>query len=121
LPLTLTTGSPAQSSCEVHFGYVTDWASGYVANIDITNTGTSVIDGWTLTFDWPTSWQRMDGGWNANWSQTGTTVKVTNLDTNGQLAAGGGTVTAGFVGAYSGPNVTPGVFTLNGTVCTTRE
>ena len=25
----------------------------------------------------------------------------------------------GFVGAYSGPNVPPGVFTLNGTVCTT--
>jgi hypothetical protein len=118
-PLTITTGSPAQSTCTVRFGYVTDWASGYVASVDITNTGTSPIDGWTLTFGWPTGWQQMNGGWNANWSQTGATVKVTNLDTNGRLAAGGGTVNVGFVGGYSGPNLTPGVFTLNGTVCTT--
>jgi hypothetical protein len=33
------------------------------------------------------------------------------------LAAAGGTVNIGFVGAYSGPNVVPSVFTLNGTVC----
>ncbi|GAA4697439.1 cellulose binding domain-containing protein [Phytohabitans rumicis] len=116
-PLTITTGSPAQSTCSVRFGYVTDWASGYVANLDITNTGTYAIDGWTLTFDWPTGWQQMNGGWNANWSQTGRTVKVTNLDTNGRLAPGG-SVSAGFVGGYSGPNITPGAFTLNGTVCT---
>jgi len=40
------------------------------------------------------------------------------LDSNGALAVGG-TVNVGFVGGYSGPNVTPAVFTLNGTVCTT--
>lgn len=118
-PLTITTGSPAQSTCTVRFGYVTDWASGYVASVDITNTGPSPIDGWTLTYDWPTGWQQMNGGWNANWTQDGGTVKVTNLDTNGTLAAGGGAVNVGFVGGYSGPNITPGVFTLNGTVCTT--
>ncbi|MEJ3745918.1 cellulose binding domain-containing protein [Actinomycetes bacterium KLBMP 9797] len=118
-PLTITTGSPAQSTCTVKFGYVSDWGSGYVASVDVTNVGPQGIDGWTLTYDWPETWQRMDGGWNANWSQTGSAVKVTNLDSNSKLAAGGGTVNVGFVGAYSGPNVTPSAFRLNGTVCTT--
>jgi hypothetical protein len=117
-PLTFGTGSPADSTCSVRFTDVTNWGSGYVASVDITNTGPAPIDGWTLTFAWPTGWQQMNGGWNANWSQTGTTVRVTNADYNGKLAASGGTVNVGFVGGYSGPNIQPVAFTLNGTVCT---
>ncbi|MEV0150746.1 MULTISPECIES: cellulose binding domain-containing protein [unclassified Nonomuraea] len=118
-PLTFTTGSPATSTCTVKFGANGDWGSGYVAAVDITNTGPAAIDGWTLTFDWPTGWQRMNGGWNANWEQNGRTVKATSLDTNGKLAAGGGSVSVGFVAGYTGPNLLPPVFTLNGTVCHT--
>ena len=79
--------------------------------------GAAAVDGWTLTFTWPTAWQSVNSGWSATWTQTGTTVTGDQRD--GTLAAGGGTTTVGFVGAYSGPNVLPGVFTLNGTVCTT--
>jgi hypothetical protein len=114
-PLTFTTTSPAASSCTVRFVNTTDWGNGYVASIDITNNTTTPIAGWTLTFSWPTAWQRMDGGWNATWTQTGTTVRVTS---DGAIA-GGGTWNVGFVGGYSGPNVPPNVFSLNGTVCTT--
>jgi hypothetical protein len=118
-PLTFTTGSPANSTCSVRFTDVNDWGSGYVASVDVINNGQSPINGWTLTFGWPTGWQQMNGGWNANWAQTGNTVNVTSLPTNGALAAGGGSVNIGFVGGYSGPNVPPSAFTLNGTVCTT--
>jgi len=117
-PLTFTTGSPAQSSCAVRFADVNDWASGYVASVDITNTGTDAIDGWTLAFNWPTGWQQMSSGWNGTWTQEGTLVKVTSLPGAGKLAAGGGSTNVGFVANYSGPNVLPGAFTLNGTVCT---
>jgi hypothetical protein len=116
-PLTFTTGSPASSTCSVRFTDVTNWGSGYVASVDITNTGQNPIDGWTLTYTWPTGWQQVSGGWNGNWVQNATTVTVTSLPTNGKLTAAGGTVNIGFVGAYSGPNVVPSVFTLNGTVC----
>ena len=115
LPLTFTTTSPAASSCTVRFLNTNDWGNGYVASIDITNNTASPVTGWTLTFTWPTAWQRMDSGWSATWTQTGTTVRVTSTDTIGA----GGTWTVGFVGAYSGPNVPPAVFTLNGTFCTT--
>ncbi|MFF5230761.1 cellulose binding domain-containing protein [Dactylosporangium sp. NPDC000521] len=117
-PLTFTTTSPATSACTVRFTDVNDWGNGYVGNIDITNTGASPINGWTLTFTWPTAWQSVSGSWNGNWTQTGRDVKVTNIDTNGALAAGGGATSTGFVGAYNGPNVLPSAFRLNGTVCT---
>lgn len=119
-PLTFATGSPAASTCAVRFGKDTDWGNGYVATVEIVNTGPSTLDGWTLTWTWPTGWQQVSSGWSANWSQVGTEVRVTSTADNRRLAAGGGSTSAGFVGAYSGPNVLPGAFRLNGTVCTTR-
>ncbi|MBQ1023516.1 cellulose binding domain-containing protein [Micromonospora sp. C95] len=118
-PLTFTTGGPATSSCGVRFTRTTDWGNGYVANVDIVNNADTDIDGWTLTWTWPTTWQRVGSGWSANWEQVGTTVRVTGTDDNRRIPAGGGT-SAGFVGEYSGPNVTPTAFRLNGTLCTVR-
>jgi cellulase/cellobiase CelA1 len=117
-PLTFTTGSPATSACTVKFTDVSDWGNGYVGNIDITNNSANPIDGWTLTYTWPTGWQQVSSGWNGTWKQEGTTVTVTGIDTNRKLAAGA-TTSAGMVASYSGPNVLPSAFTLNGTVCRT--
>ncbi len=116
-PLTFTTGTPASSSCTVRLTDQTDWGSGYVGAIDITNNG-APINGWTLNFGWPRTWQSLSGGWSAVWTQTGPDVKVVNESSNGSLATGGST-TIGFVGNYNGPNILPAVFTLNGTVCQT--
>ncbi|GAA2347555.1 cellulose binding domain-containing protein [Dactylosporangium salmoneum] len=115
-PLTFTTGAPATSTCSVHFSDDNDWGNGYVGTITVTNTGTAPLNGWTLAFTWPTGWQNVSSGWNGTWSQSGTTVRVTPADFNTNLVAGGST-SVGFVGAYSGPNVLPSAFTLNGTVC----
>ncbi|GAA0392720.1 alpha-L-arabinofuranosidase [Acrocarpospora corrugata] len=112
-PLTFTTGTPATSSCSVKLSDQSNWGSGYVGSIDITNNG-AAVSSWTLGFSWPRTWQSLDGGWNATWTQTGSNVQVVG----GALAAGAST-NIGFVGSYSGPNVLPSVFTLNGTVCTT--
>ena len=95
----------------------TDWGSGFVGAVDITNNGPTPVTGWTLTFTWPTTWQTVQSGWSATWAQTARDVRVTG-DAGATLAAGG-TTSVGFVGGYSGPNVPPEVFTLNGTVCST--
>ena len=97
-----------------------DWGNGYVASVDITNTGTNPIDTWTLAFNWPTGWQQMSGGWNGTWSQTGNAVRVSNADFNKTLAPGA-SANLGFVASYQGPNVLPALFTLNGKLCTTRS
>ncbi|GGQ27739.1 cellulose binding domain-containing protein [Streptosporangium pseudovulgare] len=117
-PLTFTTGTPASSPCSVRLTKQSDWGSGYVGSIDITNNG-APVNGWTLTFGWPRAWQSLGSGWSAVWTQNGQDVKVVNEPGNGSLATGA-TATIGYVGNYSGPNVLPEVFTLNGTVCTTR-
>ncbi|EWM63841.1 cellulose 1,4-beta-cellobiosidase [Micromonospora sp. M42] len=119
-PLTFATGSPAESSCAVRFNDDNDWGNGYVANVEVINTGAKAIDGWTLTWTWPTDWQQVSSGWSATWDQQGRNVRVTPTADNRRLAADGGSTTVGFVGAYSGPNVPPGAFRLNGTVCTLR-
>jgi hypothetical protein len=118
-PRTFTTISPAASACTVRLTDVNDWASGFVGAIDITNNASAAVTGWTLTFTWPTAWQTVTSGWSGNWTQTATTVRVTNSDQNATLAAQGGTTSIGFVGSYTGPNVLPSVFTLNGIVCKT--
>jgi hypothetical protein len=117
-PLTITTGSPANSTCTVRLSNVNDWSSGFVGGVDITNTGTETVTGWTLTFTWPTSRQEVSSGWNGTWVQDGTTVTVTNADGNRAIEPNA-TVNAGFVGSYTGPNILPAAFTLNGTTCHT--
>ncbi|MEU4514232.1 cellulose binding domain-containing protein [Nonomuraea wenchangensis] len=117
-PLTFTTGTPATSSCSVRLTNQTDWASGYVGSLDITNRG-APLNGWTLSFAWPRAWQSLGSGWGAGWTETGSQVKVVNDPASPTLATGA-TVTVGYVGNYSGPNVLPAVFTLNGTVCRTE-
>ncbi|KAB1102076.1 cellulose binding domain-containing protein [Micromonospora aurantiaca (nom. illeg.)] len=119
-PLTFATGSPAESSCAVRFDDDNDWGNGYVANVEVINTGAKAVDGWTLTWTWPTAWQQVSSGWSATWDQQGRDVRVTPTADNRRLAADGGSTTVGFVGAYSGPNVPVGAFRLNGTVCTLR-
>jgi hypothetical protein len=117
LPLTFTTGSPVTSSCTVRLSDTNDWGNGFVGAVEITNNGTAALSGWTLSFTWPTGWQNVQSGWSGTWTQAGRDVRVTS-EPNASLAAGA-TTTAGFVGGYSGPNVLPEVFTLNGAVCHT--
>jgi hypothetical protein len=95
----------------VHFADTNDWGNGYVGQIDVTSTGN--LAGWTLSFTWPTGWQGVDSGWSGTWSQSGRTVRVTDSP----ALSPGATVSVGFVGSYSGPNIPPASFTVNGTVC----
>ena len=115
-PLSFTTGTPAASSCAVSYRETANWGNGFVADLEITNTGTAPVSTWSLTYAWPTGWQQVGSGWNATWTQTGRQVTVAGT---APLAPGAST-TAGFVGNYQGPNVTPLAYRLNGVLCTTR-
>jgi hypothetical protein len=116
-PTAFVTGTPADSSCAVHLTNTADWGSGYVGNLDVTNTGTEPVSGWTVAFDLPRSWESFGSGWNATWAADGTHVTAANPDA---VLSPGQTTSVGYVGNYAGPNVMPTLFTLNGTLCTTR-
>jgi Cellulose binding domain/Fibronectin type III domain len=119
-PVTFTTSTPSNSTCQVSYAVTQGWGNGFVANISLTNTGPDPIDGWTLAFSFPASSESVSSDWNGTWSETGQAVTVTNLSWDGTLAAdGGNTVDIGFVGANDGAYPSPAAFTLNGTVCAT--
>lgn len=119
-PVRFTTGSPASSTCAVDYQVTNGWGSGFVASLTITDTGPNPIDGWSLTFAFPSSTESVSSGWNANWTSDGQHVEATNVDFDANLAANAGnSATIGFVGANTGAYPSPAAISLNGTVCTT--
>ena len=116
-PVTFTVPPPANSSCAVHYALSSSWPGGFGASITITNKATTAINGWTLTFTWPNSGEAVQSGWNGTWSQTGSTVTVTNASWNGTIAANGGTVSVGFNGTDTGQVPAPVAFYVNGSIC----
>ncbi|SCG66516.1 processive endocellulase [Micromonospora echinaurantiaca] len=116
--LEVTTPVTPTPTADCRVGYVTsDWSTGFTANITITNTGTTALNGWTLAFSFPSTGQRVGQGWSATYSQTGTAVTATNVSYNGGLAPGAST-SFGFNGTHTGSNPKPTAFTLNGAPCT---
>ncbi|WP_213011986.1 cellulose binding domain-containing protein [Paractinoplanes toevensis] len=120
-PVTFVTGTPQNSTCAVTYDVVSGWASGFVANLAITNTGPDPINGWTLAFSFPSSTESVSSStWNGTYAADGQNVVVTPADGNTYLTPNGGnTVSTGFVGNQTGANPSPASFTLNGAVCTT--
>ena len=115
--LSVMTAAPASAAtgCSVAYAVQSDWGTGFVVNLTITNLG-SPITTWTLTYSYAGN-QALASGWNGNWSQSGNNVTVTNASYNGSLATGG-TAQPGAQFAYSGTNTNPTAFALNGVPCT---
>ncbi|MDN3261107.1 cellulose binding domain-containing protein [Streptomyces sp. CSDS2] len=107
-------GTPA--ACEVTYA-TSVWPGGFTADVTVTNTSATPVDGWRLAFTLP-SGQRVTSAWNAGITPSSGAVTATNLAHNGQIAAGS-RVAFGFQGAYSGTFAEPAGFSLNGTACTT--
>jgi endoglucanase len=82
--------------------------------VRITNN-TAAVSSWRLTFDLVDG-QKVNQGWNAKWSQSGTTVTAANESYNGSLATGA-SISAGFLASWSGSTAVPMSFQLNGTTC----
>ncbi|MBX6385047.1 MAG: cellulose binding domain-containing protein [Microbispora sp.] len=92
------------------------WNTGFTANISITNTGTSAINGWTLVFTLPAG-QTITSGWNATYSPSSGQVSARNVSYNATIAPGA-TIDIGFQATHTGNTAEPTAFTLNGIPCT---
>ncbi|GAA2261882.1 cellulase family glycosylhydrolase [Streptomyces atrovirens] len=106
----------AATGCRVDYTVASQWQGGFQAGVKITNLG-DPVSGWTLGFTMPDAGQEVVQGWNATWSQSGSTVTATAVDWNRTLATGA-TVDLGFTGSFTGANPKPTAFTLNGVACT---
>lgn len=114
VPYNPSTPSPTPTST-VSYTLQNDWGTGATVSIAIANNGTSPINGWNLAWNFPGD-QKITNLWNGSYTQSGTSVTVTNVSHNSTIPAGG-TVNFGFNLSYSGTNEKPTSFTLNGTAC----
>ncbi|WP_246508673.1 putative Ig domain-containing protein [Actinocrinis puniceicyclus] len=111
---TIGTGSTGGGTCQVSY-VKNEWGGGFTANLTVTNTGTSTINGWTVTWSFPGD-QKVTNAWNANVTQSGSAVTATNMSYNPTIAPGGN-VQFGFQGTWAGNDTSPSAFTLNGNAC----
>jgi endoglucanase len=109
----LASGAGAATGCKVAYTK-SDWGAGFTSNITVTNLGDAWTS-WTLKYSYAGN-QTLTNGWSAKWSQSGKDVTVANEGWNGPVATNG-TVTFGGQFTYSGTNVDPTAFTVNGVAC----
>ncbi|NUR47832.1 MAG: PHB depolymerase family esterase [Hamadaea sp.] len=110
-----TSSPPPPGGCKV-VDTVNAWNTGLTSDIAITNTSSSTISGWTLTFTLP-SGQVVTNGWNATYSPTSGAVTARNVSYNGTIPPGGST-SIGFQATHTGNTAKPASFALNGVTCT---
>ncbi|WDZ82868.1 PHB depolymerase family esterase [Micromonospora cathayae] len=110
-----TTPPPGAGACRVAVT-VNAWNNGLTADITITNTGASAVNGWSLAFTLPGG-QTITSGWNASFTPTSGQVTARNVAYNAAIPANG-SVSVGFQATHTGNSAKPGAFTLNGSPCT---
>jgi endoglucanase len=111
---TPTPTASSSGSCKVSYA-VNQWQGGFTANLTITNTSTTTLNGWVLAFTFPGS-QKITQGWSGVFAQQGSAVTISNASYSSTLAAGA-TVNPGFNGSWTGSNPSPTAFSLNGKMC----
>ncbi|MCK2220228.1 glycoside hydrolase family 3 C-terminal domain-containing protein [Actinomadura sp. ATCC 31491] len=83
--------------CSVTATVQSQWSTGYVVQLTVTNTGTTALSGWGVTFTLPSGHQ-ITGSWNASLTVSGQTVTARNAAHNGSLGPGAST-SFGFQGS----------------------
>ncbi|MFD1539203.1 endo-1,4-beta-xylanase [Nonomuraea guangzhouensis] len=108
---TTTTGGGGGGPCTATGTVQTQWAGGYVVQpVTVTNTGSSTINGWTVTFTLPAG-HTLSGSWNATLTSSGQTITAKNLGYNGTLAPAASTTFGFQVSRPSGDTATPSGYT----------
>jgi len=107
---------PPAGSCRVDYVPNT-WPDGFTANLTVTNTSGTTVNGWTLAFTFPGD-QVITSRWNTETTQNGPAVSARNVGFNTTIAPGGN-VMFGFQGTHTAANANPPSFTLNGSACAT--
>ncbi|MER5715871.1 cellulose binding domain-containing protein [Streptomyces sp. NPDC002132] len=103
-------------ACAVTYTIINQWSGGFQAEVKLTNTGAGAWSGWSLDWTFPDG-QKVSQLWNAQYTQSGSSVTARNTTWNGVVAAGS-SVGFGFTGNWSGRNGEPTAFRLGGQACT---
>ena len=108
-------GGGGGGTCHVTYTKNSEWPGGFTAQVTIANTGTTTINGWSLTFTFPGD-QKITSNFNGGFSQTAENATLTNAGYNGTIAPGA-SITDGFQGSWTSSDASPTSFSVNGTAC----
>jgi endo-1,4-beta-xylanase len=108
-------GGGGGGTCHVTYTKNSEWPGGFTAQVTIANTGTTTINGWSLTFTFPGD-QKITSNFNGGFSQTGENATLTNASYNGTIAPGA-SITDGFQGTWTSSDANPTSFSINGIAC----
>ncbi|GAA2256661.1 xyloglucanase [Streptomyces atrovirens] len=103
-------------ACAVTYKVTNQWADGFQADVQLTNTGSAAWNGWSLNWSFADG-QKISQLWNGSPTQSGPAVTVRNTDWNGTVAAGS-SVAFGFTASRSAANTEPTAFKLGEETCT---
>ena len=106
---------PSGISCRVALTGSSVWTGGFVLGLTITNTGTTPITDWTLTFFFGGD-QRIISAWNATFSQSGQSVSMGHAGWNRVIAPGAST-SVGSQGTWVTSSAPPTAYFINGVRC----
>src|SRR4051794_31183229 len=112
--LVVATAAHAAGGCSVAYTVTNQWQGGFGANVTVTNLG-DPVNGWKLAWSFIAG-QGITQLWNGSYTQSGTTVTVTNASWNGAIPTGGN-ASFGFNGSWTTANPVPASFSLNGVAC----
>lgn len=107
---TVVLSAKASAGCE--YVVTNQWNNGFTAAIRITNSGTSAINGWNVSWQYSGD-NRLTSSWNANYSGTNP-YSASNLSWNGSIQPNQ-TVEIGFQGSKG--SAAPEVPQVTGSVC----
>ncbi|GAB3648036.1 cellulose binding domain-containing protein [Glycomyces tarimensis] len=111
--ITLDGAEPEDPYCRYSYS-VNQWGSGYLAEIAITPL-TTASSGWGIEVVLP------EGGtvsalWNAEWTQSGSSISIANTEWNAAVNAGG-TASMGFIGTGQAPSPEDVHVVVDGNAC----
>ncbi len=104
-----TAPPPATGTCTLTSSVSNSWSGGSQLQLTVTNSGTTLLTGWTAGFMLADTSETITSSWNATVSQSGQQVSAVNASYDGSVAAGEST-TFGVV--VTGSNAT-----LSGLTC----
>ncbi|MEN8908029.1 MAG: cellulose binding domain-containing protein [Clostridiales bacterium] len=108
----LSAASTNSGNFTVDYAIQSNWGSGAIVNVTITNNGSTVED-WTVKWNFDGN-EKITNMWSAEYTQSGSSVTVKNNDWNGTIS-NKGSQSFGFIFNYSGDISTPSDVTVTST------
>lgn len=96
-------GGGGTRACSATYTVTDDWGSGFNAEVKVSNTGTTALSSWKVTWTFSGS-QKITNIWNATAAQSGQSVTAVDAAHDGSVPAGG-SAGFGFGGAPGGAGV----------------